>query len=369
MATKNFTQFDLRTAATLNPNDYIVGYKSDDSAELRTSVRNLTAVIGNVVIGPTGATGPVGATGPAGSVGPVGATGTGATGPAGLPGATGYDFNYTPIVGNTNLQTNTGYIVNTPVIGTTTGTLPLNPSVGHFVNFTVVANNVFTFTVNRNLQNINGAAENLICDVPANFSLVYTDSSTGWKFIPFAGITAPTLKTYKAILSADNFNQTGIPGVSGLQNIANGERVPFNLEFYNTDTTTFGGLSNPSNKNLVSIHIKTPGYYNVQSNLHLLDLAVGRHLFVQLWQYTVSGGDEMIKAISDYTNASVSPIDEFVSGNTMVYISQPNTYLYLKLSHNIPSPGPYPSLTDTRFTSDTDTGTKGYSEIIITKIG
>jgi len=369
MATKNFTQFDLRTAATLNPNDYVVGYKSDGTAELRTTVRNLTAAIGNVIIGPTGATGPAGSIGPTGPTGLTGSTGTGATGPAGQPGATGYDFNYTPITSNINLQTNTGYIVNTPINGTTIGTLPLAPSVGHFVNFTVVANNVFTFTVDRNAQNINGAAENLICDVPANFSLVYTDNSTGWKFIPFAGITAPSLKTYKAILSADNLNQTGIPGVSGLQNIANGERVPFNLEEFNTDTTTFGGLQNPSNKQLVSIHIKTPGFYRIDVNLHLLDLQTSRHLYVQLWKYTASGGDELIKAISDFTNSTIASIDEFILGNTLVHITQPDTYIYLKLSHNIPSPGPYPSLTDTRFSSDIDTGTKGYSELIITKLG
>lgn len=368
MATKNFTQFNLLTAGTLSPNDYIVGYKSDGSAELRTAVRNLTAVIGNIVIGPTGATGPAGGIGSTGPAGLTGATGTGATGPAGQPGATGYDFNYTPITSNINLQTNTGYIVNTPIVGTTIGTLPSTPSVGHFVNFTVVANNVFTFTINRNAENINGSAENLVCDVPANFSLVYTDNSTGWKFIPFAGITTPSLKTYKAILSADNFNQTGIPGVSGLQNIANGERVPFNLEEFNTDTTTFGGLQNPGSKALASIHLKAPGYYKIDSNLHLRDLEVGRHVFVQLWRYTASNGDELIKAISDTTITSLTSVDEFIPGNTTIHIPQPDTYVYLKLSHNIPPPGPYPSLTDTRFSSDIDTGTKGYSEIVITKL-
>jgi len=370
MATKNFTQFDLRTPATLNPNDFVVGYKSDGSAELRTTVRSLTAAIGNVVIGPTGATGPTGLTGPAGSVGPTGATGLrGATGSTGPIGATGYDFNYTPLTITSNLETNTGYIVNSTISGLISGTLPATPSVGHFVNFTINTNGTPPFIIGRNGSNINGVAEDLVCDVSSNFSLIYTEPTVGWKFVPFAGITTPSLRTYKAILSANNFNQTGLPGVSGLQNIANGERVPFNLEFYNTDPGTFGGLQNPSNKNSVSVLVKVPGFYRVDVNLHLLDLQVGRHVFIQLWKYTVSEGDVMIKAISDFTNSSASTIDEFITGNTVVQITEPDTYLYLILSHNIAFPGPYPSLTDTRFTSDTDTGTKGYSEIVLTKLG
>lgn len=41
MATRNFTNFDLSTDQTLNSNDFIVGYKADGTAELRTTVRNL----------------------------------------------------------------------------------------------------------------------------------------------------------------------------------------------------------------------------------------------------------------------------------------------------------------------------------------
>lgn len=44
MATKRFTDFDVRTVQTLSPEDYVVGYKSDASAELRTQVRNITYV-------------------------------------------------------------------------------------------------------------------------------------------------------------------------------------------------------------------------------------------------------------------------------------------------------------------------------------
>ena len=345
MATKNFTEFDLRTDQNLSLNDFLVGYKSDGSTELRTAVKSLTATLGSTLRGATGATGPVG-----------------------LPGATGFDFNYVPVTTNINLQTNTGYIVNTTLNGALTGTLPTSPSVGHFVNFTVTTNGVPPFTIARNSQNINSVAENLICDVTGNFSLVYTDASVGWKFIPFAGITSPSLKCFKTILSANNFNQTGIPGVSGLQNIENNERVPFNLVDFNTDTATFGGLENPSSKTLVSVHIKTPGYYNVSTNLHLLDLADGRHVFVQLWQYNATTGEEMLRAIADFTNFSGIGIDQYIYGNTTVHIPLPDTFLFLKLSHNIPFPGPYPSLTDSR-NGGIDIGTKGPCELVITKLG
>lgn len=345
MATKNFTQFDLRTSENLTPDDFVVGYKADGSAELRTTVRNLTAALGNTLIGPIGS--------------------TGATGPAG---ATGYDFNYTPLTTNLNLETNTGYIVNTTINGVLTGTLPAIPSVGHFVNFTITTNGNPPFVIARNNENINSLAEDLTCDVTSNFTLVYTDATTGWKFIPFAGITTPSLKTYKAILSADGNNQTGIPGVSGLQNIRNDERIPYNLEVFNTDPATFGSIQNPGSVSSVSFLIKTPGYYNISSNLHILDLQEGRHVYVQLWEYTASGGDRLLQAISDYVAATIVLNDHFIYGETTIYVPQPDTFLYLKLSHNVPEPGPYPSLSDTRL-ANLDIGTKGPSEITITKLG
>jgi hypothetical protein len=372
MATKNFTQFDLRTPQNLSLNDYIVGYKSDGSAELRTTVGSLTATIGNISVGATGISGPTGATGPVGPTGltgPIGATGTGATGASGAPGATGYDFNYTPVTSNINLQTNTGYIVNTTINGAITGTLPATPSPGHFVNFTITTNGSPAFTVARNTQNINSLPENLICDVTSNFTLIYTDATVGWKFVPFSGITTPSLKTFKAVLSS--LNPTQYPGISSLQNIQNGQRLPYNLEIFNTDSTTFGGIQNPGNINTNSILIKTPGYYNISSNAHLYNVQGGLHLVVQLWKYTVSGGDdELVQAIADTigTYASEPGIDQFIYGNTTVYISQPNTYLYIVLNHNIPAPGPYTSVSDSRIGS-IDTGTKGPSEIVITKLG
>ena len=345
MATKNFTEFDLRTAQTLNPNDFVVGYKSDGSTELRTTVRSLTGVLG---LSTTGATGP-----------------TGASGPTGSAGATGYDFNYTPLTTNTNLQTNTGYIVNTTVNGALTGTLPLSPSVGHFVNFTVTTNGIPPFVINRNNSNINGAAENLVCDVNGNFTLIYTNSTTGWRFVPFSGITTTTLKTYKAVLSAGGNNQTGIPGVSGLQNIADGERMPFNFEIFNSDTQTFGGLQNPSSKSSVSVHIKQPGYYKIDTNLHLMDLQEGREIYTQIWQFREDVGNQHLTTITDTVIGTNTTTVGFIPGSTVLYLPNPNTYIYIVLSHNIPNPGPYVSLVDSR----TGSVGKGLSEIIITKIG
>lgn len=45
MATKKFTDFDVRTIDDLSPNDYIVGYKSDGSAELRTQIKNVSTQV------------------------------------------------------------------------------------------------------------------------------------------------------------------------------------------------------------------------------------------------------------------------------------------------------------------------------------
>lgn len=361
MATKKFTEFDLRTAQTLSLNDFVVGYKSDGSAELRTTVRNLTGALGSTLVGATGARGATGIAGPTGDQGATGLVGSqGATGPqgaTGVVGATGYDFNYVPVTTNITLATNTGYIINTTT-GTLTGTLPASPSSGHFVNFTINKSGINNYVISRNSQNINGAAEDLICDVTSNFSLIYVDASTGWRIVPFAGIGGSSgTKIYKAFVTAS-------PAPSGLQRIASNERVPFNLEVINTDASVFGGIQNPGNKLLNSIWIKEPGYYNIDANLHLTDLQEGREAFIQVWQYTVATGDVFLQTISDTTVATSFVSDAFVHGNTIVNLSAANTFLFLVLNHNIPFPGPLTSITD----NFNGTGTKGPSEILITKL-
>jgi hypothetical protein len=373
MATKKFPEFELRTSQTLSPNDFIVGYKADGSAELRTQVRNLTASIGNVFVGATGSAGATGASGLQGVAGSTGATGfTGSTGPVGSTGpigASGYDFNYTPLTVSGSLETNTGYIVNTTITGAITGVLPPTPLEGHFINLTINTNGVPPFVINRNNNNINGLPENLICDVTSNFSLVYVGNPTGWRLIPFAGITTPALKTFKAILSGD-ISQTLYPGVSGHQNIANGERVPYNLVVFNTDPAVFGEIQNPGNVQLNSILIKTPGFYNININTHLYNVQDGRHCIVQIWEYTDVGGDVLTQALADVvgTYPETPGIDQFINGSTIINITQPNTYINVRLSHDIPSPGPYTSSSDNRF-GGIDTGTKGPCEITLTKLG
>ena len=339
MATKNFTQFDLRTANNLNPNDFVVGYKSDGSSELRTTVRNLTSAFVNNVL--------IGATGPAGV--------------SGATGASGFSFNYTPINTNTNLQTNTGYIVNTTTAGILSGTLPSNPSVGHFVNFLITANNINPFVINRNTKNINSAAENLVCDVAGNFTLVYTSESIGWKFVPFSGTTTPIAKIFKA-------NWIG-PYAGPQDNLLGpSPRVPFNNTVFNSDINVFGGLQNPGSKTLTSILIIEPGYYRVDVNLHLMDLIEGREILVQIWKNR-DNVDEIIQTVSDTVigtvGSSAGSSIGFIPGGTVIYISQPNTYIYIIANNNVPFPGPFPSRID-NFDS---TGINGPSEIIITKLG
>lgn len=43
MATKNFTQFN--TATPLTTSDYVVGYKADGSAEIKTQVQNIVNLV------------------------------------------------------------------------------------------------------------------------------------------------------------------------------------------------------------------------------------------------------------------------------------------------------------------------------------
>lgn len=44
MATKKFTDFSLRTNQTLSPNDFVVGYTSNATGEIRTTVRTILNV-------------------------------------------------------------------------------------------------------------------------------------------------------------------------------------------------------------------------------------------------------------------------------------------------------------------------------------
>ena len=325
------------------------------------------------VNGATGATGPIGPSGVAGiqgatgQVGPSGVAGangsTGATGPigpSGVAGASGSDFNYTEITTSQTLTSNDGYIFNT-TSGALTATLPSNPSVGSFINITLNKGGGNNLTIARNGSNINSVAEDLVCDVSGTFSLIYTDATIGWKFVPYAGLTTPTIKMFAA-----SWEPPYIPGNSpGGSNFTSDHRVPYNTVRFNTDNETFA-LANPN----INVHpslsgscinIKKPGYYKFESNLHIYDLEDNFNYIVRLYSgdsnLTGVGAGSLVRALSDVRpGASVSD-DGIVYGTTVINVPNNNTYFYVTLAHNNPGDRPFPSNTD-----------NAPSEIIITKL-
>lgn len=311
--------------------------------------------------GATGATGETGATGPVGATGAQGDPGgaTGATGVVGPTGATGSDFNYTEITTSQTLTSNEGYIFNSAA-GAITATLPAGPAVGSFINITFNKNNGNNLTIARNGSNINSTAEDLICDVSGTFSLIYTDATIGWKFVPWNGLTYPTIKLYKAIWDD---NETG-----GHDNLFNDDRIPFNNQIINTDTETFGTITNPGNKSTQYFTIKKTGYYRIDANIHLYDLANGLNLMVQLWKLD-GPSNTLVQAIVDFRSAAAA-VDQILHGNGIIHVTQPDTQIWLTIQHNgtdfDPDINPYPSDDDKLF--GVDLGTSSPPEIIITKL-
>jgi len=287
--------------------------------------------------------------GPAGATGATGLTGsTGAIGSSGATGATGSNFNYSEVISDITLESNKGYIIRTSS-GVRTLTLPSSPAVGSYINFTFdrVSNN--NLIIQRNGKNINGAAEDLTCDVSGTFSLVFTDSSTEWKFVPFAGLTTPTIKLYKASWT------------TSFANIFNDDRIPFTTEVINTDSETFGGISNAGDKSTNFITIKRPGYYQIFLNLHLFDLKDGLDMIVQLQKDTGSGfGTET--AVIDFQGGGADT-DQILTGNTILNVTSPNTKIMFKVLHNQPTDNPYPSAKD-----NLAGGTLAPTEVTITKL-
>jgi hypothetical protein len=159
--------------------------------------------------GPTGIQGNTGIVGPTGSQGNTGATGAGNTGATGTTGQTGSSFDYVSIeTNNTLLSSNEGFIFNTYTTSIT-ATLPLNPLTGAFINITFQKYGSNNLTIERNGSNIDSVAEDLICDVSGNFSLIYTNIVVGWKFIPYSGLTfAPATLTLDTITASRSFQLT-----------------------------------------------------------------------------------------------------------------------------------------------------------------
>jgi hypothetical protein len=238
-------------------------------------------------------------------------------------------------------------------------TLPASPTPGEYINFQFTRGSNNNLTIARNGVNINGVAEDLVCDVSANFSLIYgTEASVGWRFVPNSGLTTPVIKIYKATWLGP-YAQSGTA-----DNLGNNSRVPYNTNSINTDTATFGGLQSPGSKTLTSIHIKTTGYYKIESNLHLFDQAEDRNLYVQLWTFDSVNNDLLRTAISDYRGpGTASDNDLIIKGDYIINITQPNTYIYIVVNHNFPGDGPYPSDNDS-----TSGGSTAPPELTITKL-
>ena len=316
--------------------------------------------------GATGATGETGATGigSTGATGETGATGSqGATGATGSQGATGSDFNYTEITTSQTLTSNEGYIFNS-ASGAITATLPSSPAVGSFINITFNKNNGNNLTIARNGSNINSQAENLTCDVSGTFSLIYTDSTIGWKFVPWNGLTYPTIKVYKAVWDSA---ETG-----GHATLENNNRIPFNHQIINTDTETFGSITNPGNRTTQYFTIKKTGYYRIDANIHLYDLGNNSNVFIQLWKLD-GPSNTLVQALVDFRGdggtggvGGTDYLDRILTGNTVVHITQPNTQIWLQINHNnVAGSGPYPSDDDN---ISGNAGSSSPPEIIITKL-
>ncbi len=293
-----------------------------------------------------------GITGPIGPTGPTGSGQTGATGPTG---ATGSNFNYTSITLNRTLSSNAGYIFDT-TSSPLTATLPLNPAIGDFINITATIQPGNLLTINRNGSNINSSASALGVDVSSNFSLVYTTSSIGWRFIPYSGLTNPTIKIYKAVWN------------SNLANLNTGNRIPFTTSTVNTDSETFGGITNAGVLSAQYMTIKKTGYYNINANLHFYDLADGLQFMVTIWKDEGSGASK-VQAIIDFQSGAFDQ-DQILMGNALLNVTVPDTKIWLQVEHNganlNPQQFPYPSVRD-ELAEPSSTNTTP-PDIIITKL-
>ena len=317
-----------------------------------------TGATGQTGVGVTGATGNTGATGPTGGTGATGQTGvgvtgaTGNTGSTGPTGVTGSNFNYTQLTTNSLLSSNAGYIFNT-TSGQLTATLPATPSVGDFINLNVIASTGGPLYIDRNGNNINSTADDLACDVPATFSLIYTNPTIGWRFVPYSGLTTPTIKIYKATWVG--------PYTGEVDNLVDGDRIPFNSNAINTDIETFDNMSNAGSKTSQFFTIKKTGYYQIFLNLHLYDLKDGLDLMVQL-QTDTGSGFATSTAIIDFQGGGADT-DQILTGNTVINITVPNTKLMFKVLHNQSTDNPFPSNRD-----NPSGGTSAPPEVTIIKI-
>jgi hypothetical protein len=154
--------------------------------------------------GPTGPPGPTGDTGLAGPTGPTGLTIIGPTGPTGLlgpigltgpTGPSGRRSNWMVKFASATVVSGDRTLADTSA-GPITLTLPAKPVVGDTLSF---ADNAGTWathnlTIARNIENssnINGLAQDLICDI-SNFNVELFYTTSGWQVTTSSGAPGPT---------------------------------------------------------------------------------------------------------------------------------------------------------------------------------
>ena len=323
-------------------------------------------------IGPTGLQGvqgdigPTGAQGVQGDIGPTGLQGS--KGDTGFTGHTGSNFNYIKLGGafmatiDHSLQSNKGYIFDM-YLGAMNAILPANPSIGDFINISIINRTNFNLTiVYDNVNNINGSAAELVCNVEGVFSLIFVGGSIGWKFVPYSGLTMPAAKMLHARWE------------SNFSNLVSGERIPFNNIMPYVDTEVFSpGISSVNDKQATYLYINKGGHFNITTNVHLYDIVNGLELMIRLWIDSGSGA-QLVKALIDkrvgQTSLASSYADEMFSSSTIFYAPD-NTKFWIDIIHNgstfNPQINPYPSLR-----SDFNTNNSGvqntFSEVIITRV-
>lgn len=145
------------------------------------------------------------------------------------------------------------------------------------------------------------------------------------------------------------YNPGAGPGLDNLINNAD-NFVRWNSEIYNTDPNTFE-FFNPGTS-LARVHIKSSGYYEINSSPHYFDLYNNMRFTVFLYSSsTVSGGMNRVTQIANrwYVGVSVPP-GQTVDSTHVFYVSIPAYYTVGMLPT---ANSPYPSSdnnTPSRFT-------------------
>jgi hypothetical protein len=285
------------------------------SYSVTTLVVNVTSVTGSGgpytswSISLSGAPGPQGATGLTGTAGSNGATGatgtagsngaTGATGTAGSNGATG-------ATGTAGSNGATGATGETGSAGATgaTGTAGSNGATG-----------------------ATGVAG--------------TDGATGATGTGATGATGPTGAAGSALAVAGFSWVHGATGATDdYANLSNGADnvMRFNTQIFNTDSNTFALIN--SGTNTARIEVKSAGYYEFTSQVHIFDLFNNVDVTVKLLRFegSTGGTGALVSLLSDFKAAELTA-DQLINGTIVVNITSPGFYsVIVNPSANTPFP-------------------------------